>query len=79
MLRKVYVQPSRNLSQKNIGVTNEAIRENPLYIAHDLVRVTADHGLAIQKSHIARFRRDMGWVAKGTKYSQRSGKGWFTI
>ncbi len=70
MLRKVYVQPSRNISQRIIGITNEAIRENPVYIAHDLVRVTADHGLAISKLHMARFRRDTGWVAKGTKYCQ---------
>ncbi len=55
---------------KNHGVTNEAIRDNPVYIAHDLLRVTADHGLAISKSHMARLRRDMGWVAKGTKYCQ---------
>ena len=70
MLRKAYVQPRRKISEEIIGVINEAIRENPGYTARDLVRVTSDHGLTISESHMARIRRDMGWVAKRTKYCQ---------
>ncbi len=56
MLRKAYVQPRRKISEEIIGVINEAIRENPVYTARYLVRVTSDHGLTISGSHMARIR-----------------------
>ncbi len=52
MMRKAYVQFRRKISEceRIIDVINEALRENPGCTTHDLVRVTADHGLAISKS-----------------------------
>ncbi len=41
------------ISERIIGVINEAIREKEWFTARDLVRVTADTGLAISESLMA--------------------------
>ncbi len=68
LLRRPYKQARRKASHHHLNAIDTAIKENPGLTARDLVNMLSDQGLLLSESHMSRIRRDLGWIAKGTKY-----------